>query len=180
VELETVSTPAEAAAALPEGLRLETAGWKGGAGTAILGRPELEGFYTRQARQASVAGQLRLLFLRVGAARIAFAYGLRFRDRLYILKSGYDPAYAAYSPYQALCYLVLQDTCARGLLEYDFLGARDDWKLHWTRTVRDHDWLFVFGDSVRARLLHAAKFIVAPRLKGWLPGRGRGDRVAPA
>jgi CelD/BcsL family acetyltransferase involved in cellulose biosynthesis len=177
VELETLIAPDEAAAALPEGLRLESAGWKRGAGTAILCRPELQRFYTLLAGEAARAGQLRLLFLKVGAARVAFAYGLCFRDRLYVLKAGFDPAYAAYSPYQALCYLVLEKACALGLREYDFLGSSDDWKLHWTRTVRDHHWLYVFGDSLRARLLHAAKFVMAPRLRDWPPGRGHRDRV---
>jgi CelD/BcsL family acetyltransferase involved in cellulose biosynthesis len=179
VELEAITGPAEAAGALPDGLRLESAGWKRGAGTAILCRPDLERFYTLLAREAALAGQLRLLFLRVGSARVAFAYGLCFRNRLFVLKAGFDPAYAAYSPYQALCYLVLQDACARGILEYDFLGASDGWKLHWTKRVRDHDWLYVFGGSVRARLLHAARFILAPRLRRWLRGGGGRGRPAP-
>ena len=177
VDLETLSAPAEAAAALPDGLRLESAGWKSGAGTAILCRSDLRRFYTLLAREAALAGQLRLLFLRVGGRRVAFAYGLAFRDRLYVLKAGFDPEHAAYSPYQALCYLVLEQACAQGLQEYDFLGASDDWKLHWTRTTRDHDWLYVFGDSLRARLLHAAKFIMAPRLRGRPAGPARPDRL---
>ena len=177
VELETLSSPEEVAAALPDGLRLESAGWKRGAGTAILCRPVLERFYTLLAREAALAGQLRLLFLRVGGARVAFAYGLCFRDRLYILKAGFDPSHAAYSPYQALCYLVLERACAQGLLEYDFLGACDDWKLHWTKTVRDHDWLYVFGDTLRARIVHAAKFIMAPRLRFPPAGPGHRDRL---
>ena len=50
----------------------------------------------------------------------------------------------------------------------DFLGDTEPWKLEWTSTARGHDWLFVFGDTVRARLLHSFKFQWGPELKRWM------------
>lgn len=165
VELEIVSADEKIAAALEDGFRLEAAGWKSQSGTAIRCRPELVDFYGRLARAAAASGALRLFFLTVAGTRIAFAYGLAHKKKLFVLKAGYDPEYAAHSPYNVLCYLVFRDACERGLTEYEFLGVDDGWKLRWTKTVKPHFWIYIFGNTPRARLLHWLKFRVAPKIK---------------
>jgi CelD/BcsL family acetyltransferase involved in cellulose biosynthesis len=151
--------------ALEEGWWLEAAAWKGRAGTAIASRPELRQFYTRVAQRSAERGWLRLHFLTVAGRPIAFGYSLCYERRLYLLKPGYDPAYAPYSPSNLLCYLVLREAFRSGLVEYDFLGDEDDWKCQWTDDRRPHYWLFVFSDHARARLLHYVKFRLLPWLK---------------
>ena len=42
------------------------------------------------------------------------------------------------------------------------------WKQEWTDQVRVHHWCYAFGDSLRGRALHAAKFKVAPGVKATL------------
>ncbi len=112
---------------------------------------------------------LRLIFLTVGQTRIAFAYALLYKNRLFVLKCGYESAYATYSPYNLLCYLLFQDAYERGLAGYEFLGGNEDWKLCWTQTMKAHYWLYVFRDGLRARLLHWAKFRLVPKIKQrWL------------
>ena len=106
----------------------------------------------------------RLHFLRVDGRRIAFDYSLLYGNRLYVLKVGYDPRFAACSPYNSLCYMKLRDAHARGLEEYDFLGSNDAWKLDWARQTRPHYWLFVFPGSAAGRLLYDAKFRFFPAL----------------
>lgn len=165
VEVEVVSGGEGMAQALEEGFRLEAARWKGSRGTAILSRPEDRQFYTLLAHDAARAGWLELRFLKVGGRRIAFGYHLRYRNKLYLLKPGFDPEYAPYSPSNLLCYLTLRDAFERGLDEFDFLGEPDPWKLEWTRRQRPHRWLFVFPDSPRSRLLSYAKFTLLPGLK---------------
>jgi CelD/BcsL family acetyltransferase involved in cellulose biosynthesis len=155
--------------ALEEGLRMEADGWKRAAGTAILCRDEVARFYRRLATTTAGDGSLRLFFLRSAGVRIAFAYALLHADRLFVLKSGYRRDRAAHSPYQVLTAMILEDACARGLVEYDFLGGSEAWKLHWTKDARAHDWLYVFGDSGRARLIRAVKFGLLPRLRRILP-----------
>ena len=103
-------------------------------------------------------GWLRLNFLTIDGCRIAFHYSVRSANKLYLLKPGYDPRYARYSPSNLLCYHVLQDGFRHGLVEYDFLGASDPWKLDWTKETRPHHWLYVFSDALRGRLLYQAKF----------------------
>jgi CelD/BcsL family acetyltransferase involved in cellulose biosynthesis len=165
VEMEVVTGGARLDQDLDEGLALEAAAWKGDAGTAIRCHPDLVRFYGRLAERTAEQGWLRLQFLTVGGRRIAFAYALCFKDALFLLKPGYDPAYAAYSPSNLLCMLVLREAFASSVRAYDLLGANDTWKRDWTDEARAHSWLFVFGRGARARLLYLAKFRLLPWLK---------------
>lgn len=165
VSLEIVSSTEHLDHALEDGFRLEAAAWKGQAGTAIRARPEACRFYTRLAQAAARRGSLRLSFLTLDGQRIAFGYYLQYGNKLYLLKPGYDPRFAPYSPSNLLCYLVLRDAFERGIAELDFLAAADPWKLDWTSAVRPHYWLYVFADRLKPRLLHWGKFHLLPRLK---------------
>jgi CelD/BcsL family acetyltransferase involved in cellulose biosynthesis len=165
VTLEVIQDGPQVGPALEEGLRIEAAAWKGRARSAILSRPELRRFYTQFAAWAAQRGWLQLQFLNVGGRRIAFGYSLCYKRRLYLLKPGYDPAYARYSPSNILLYLALRDAFASGILAYDLLGANDPWKREWTEEATPHTWLFVFGETPRARALHFAKAHLVPWLK---------------
>jgi CelD/BcsL family acetyltransferase involved in cellulose biosynthesis len=165
VALEVAREPAEAAAAVEEGFRLEASAWKGRAGTAIDCDATVRAFYTRLALRAARRGWLRLQFLTVGGRRIAFGYSILINRTLYLLKPGYDPSYRTYSPSALLCYFVLRDAFTSGVEVHDFLGGDDPWKHDWTGAVRGHAWLFVFGRSPRARVLFFVKFRLVPWLK---------------
>jgi len=165
VELEVVSTGDEMASSLDAGLDIEAKAWKGRSGTAIRCHPDVLAFYQTIARRAAERGWLRLNFLTVDGRRIAFDYSLQYKNKLYLLKPGYDPEFAPLSPYNVLCYLKLRDAFERGLSEFDFLGMKDDWKLNWTAVTRPHCWLFIFSNKLRTTLLHYAKFRLSPELK---------------
>jgi hypothetical protein len=67
-------------------------------GTAIACDPDITRFYVTYALRAADRGWLRLHFLRAGSARVAFDYSLSFANRIFLLKLGYDPAFAPFSP----------------------------------------------------------------------------------
>ena len=165
VVLETVTGGDGLDAALAEAFRLEASGWKNGNGTAIASHAPTKQFYRALAERAAAAGWLRLEFLKVGDRRIAVIYALRYGGRHYILKLGYDPEFATYSPGHLVCLKALEQAFAEGAVEVDFLGDDDPWKREWTSDVRAHRWLFLFPDHFRARCLYVAKFGVVPRLK---------------
>jgi CelD/BcsL family acetyltransferase involved in cellulose biosynthesis len=154
-------------AARDDAWRLEASGWKAASQTSIASDPAVRQFYTQLADRAAERGWLRLLFLTVGGRRIATSYGACFDRRLFLFKTGYDPAYASCSPFKLLTGCAIRSAYAEGLREVDFLGDAEPWKLEWTSTSRAHDWLFVFSGTRRARLLHSLKFQVAPELKRW-------------
>jgi CelD/BcsL family acetyltransferase involved in cellulose biosynthesis len=108
---------------------------------------------------------MRLRFLRASSQRIAFDYSLAYRKCTYLLKVGYDPAHAAYSPSNLLLSLILRDAFASDATEYDFLGDCADWKSQWSKHSRPHYWLFVFSATLKGRLLYLIKSQLVPFLK---------------
>lgn len=162
VELEVVSSGDELVGALDTGLSIEAAAWKGEAGVAIRSRSDVHEFYERLAQRTAQTGLLRLVFLTLDQSRIAFAYALAYGKKLYVLKAGYDPRYARYSPYNVLCYLLFQHAAESGVAEYEFLGDNDEWKRKWTNHTKPHYCILVFPPSRRARLLYAVKFQLIP------------------
>lgn len=165
--LETLTGPAQIEAACGDAWRLEASGWKHDEGTSIGSDANVQRFYSLLAERATERGWLRLLFLTVGGRRIAMSYGACYDGRLFLFKTGYDPEYHACSPFKLLTYFAIQDAYARGLREIDFLGESEPWKQEWTEAARGHDWLFLFSDTTRARLLHSVKFQMAPEFKKW-------------
>jgi CelD/BcsL family acetyltransferase involved in cellulose biosynthesis len=164
VALEKVADRSGIDAALDEGLRIEAAAWKARHGTAIVSDPKVQQFYREYALAAQDAGSLRLLFLNVGGRRAAFAFALESGNKLFVLKAGYDPEFARYSPYNLLCALVFEDAFARRVEEYEFLGGNEPWKLDWTDRVRTHEWLYVFAPTMTMRVAYEAKCRLLPFL----------------
>jgi CelD/BcsL family acetyltransferase involved in cellulose biosynthesis len=165
--LEVLVDRSDIAAACDDAWRLEASGWKDQEGTSICSDGAVRKFYTLLADRAAACGWLRLVFLTVGGRRIAVSYGAVYDDRLFLFKTGYDREFHTCSPFKLLTYFAAQEGFARGLREIDFLGDTEPWKQEWTPASRGHDWVFLFSNSRRARLLHSIKFQMAPELKKW-------------
>jgi CelD/BcsL family acetyltransferase involved in cellulose biosynthesis len=165
--LEILADGEAIVAARGDSIRLEASGWKVEEGTAITSDPAVQQFYGRLAERASAAGWLRLLFLTVNGARIATSYSATYGGRLFLFKTGYDPGFAKCSPFKVLTYFAVNHAYEQGMREVDFLGDTEPWKLEWTSTTRTHDWLFIFADTLKAKLVYRAKFQVAPAVRQW-------------
>lgn len=165
VSLETVTGGPGLRDALPQALSLEAAAWKGAAGTAISCDPSLVRFYTVLAERAAARGWLRLEFLTVNGRRVAVAIGVLYRNRLYSLKTGYDPALSMHSPGQLLWWLSLQQAFEERIDAYDLLGSNDSWKLVWTPNTRPHRGLTILPASLAGRVRHATRFELMPRVR---------------
>ena len=165
VEMESIWSTSEMKEALEEGFRIEGAAWKDHIGTSIHSQPDSRLFYSRLAERFAQMGWLRLYFLTVAGRRIAFHYSVSYGKRVYLLKPGYDPDFARFSPVNVLCFLFLKDAFRNGLQEFDLLGVADDWKLQWTSTVRGHYWMFVFSKRLVPSLICLTKFHVLPHLR---------------
>jgi CelD/BcsL family acetyltransferase involved in cellulose biosynthesis len=163
--LEVLADAADIRAGRMDAQRLEDSGWKAGEGTAIASDQSVQRFYTLMTERADECPWLRLLFLSVGGRRIATSYAAVYANRLFLLKTGYDPGFAKCSPSKLLTYFALRHAFEQGYREFDFLGDSEPWKLEWTRTTRPHDWLFVFAGTPRGRLLHPLKFQIVPALR---------------
>jgi CelD/BcsL family acetyltransferase involved in cellulose biosynthesis len=155
-------------ARLEEGFGLEAAGWKGKEGTAIANDPATKRFYAQLARACASDGTLSLFFLRAGGRAVAFYFALTHGKTCYLPKLGFDETLSQASPGHLILEDVLADCCRRNLAEFDFLGPNMPWKQDWTEATRVHHWCYVFRDSLRGKALHAAKFKLAPSVKGVL------------
>jgi CelD/BcsL family acetyltransferase involved in cellulose biosynthesis len=165
LKLEVVVSNVHLDADIEEALNLEAVAWKDEGGTAIRSRPDSMAFYRQILHTAGKQGWLRIYFLTLGSKRIAVRIALLFRNKVYMLKSGYDPEYAASSPGHVLCHKILDEAWRLKFDEVDFLGNTERWKLNWARDLRRHFWLFAFPKRVKPRLLHYMKVSLIPRLR---------------
>jgi len=165
--LEILVDGADITRACGDAWRLEASGWKDKEGTSITSDVAVQKFYTLLAERAADRGWLRLMFLTAGGRRIAVSYSAVYDGRMFLLKTGHDREFHTCSPFKLLTYFAAQDGYAHGLREIDFLGDTEAWKQEWTPAARAHDWLFVFSNSRRARLLHSLKFQMAPEIRKW-------------
>ena len=115
---------------LTEGFAIESAGWKAAGGTAIVSRAETEGFYREVAAWAAQRGWLRLAFLRLDGRALAFEFAIEEGGVYYALKSGFDPAYRAFSPGTLLIHRTIEQAFSIGLDRYT-LGKVEPYKLAW-------------------------------------------------
>lgn len=136
LSFETITSLDNLPQALDDGFRIEAMAWKGEAGSAIEKSPKLVAFYTELAHEAGKQGWLRLAFLKLNQKRISFNYSLAYKKKLYLIKPGYDPAYAQYGPGQLLTRKVIQQAFEDKLIEYDFLANPEPWKMNWAEGVR--------------------------------------------
>lgn len=150
---------------LEEALSLEAVTWKDQGGTAIRSRSDSMAFFRQILHTAGKKGWLRIYFLTLGAKRIAVRIALLFRNRVFMLKSGYDPHYAAYAPGHVLCHEMLDEAWRLKFDEVDFLGNAERWKLYWTSNLRRHSWLFAFPKRPKPRFLHYLKVSLMPRIR---------------
>jgi CelD/BcsL family acetyltransferase involved in cellulose biosynthesis len=189
VHLDIHGTGDRLAELLDEGFRIEAAGWKGSAGTAILSRPDTRSFYESIASVAADRGWLRLAFLRVGGRAAAFDFCFETDAVHYFMKTGFDPELRADAPGLILRFDMIRRSFDLGHRSYELLGGAEPWKLDWTGTVRPRYRWLGFGRSPAALLdrfafQHGrpiAKAIVARTRRGAATvrrtSRGRGRRA---
>ena len=147
VRLDVRDGSRDLARLLAEGWELEGSEWKDRLGTAVVARTETRRFYAEIARRAAARGRLRLFFLRIDEAPIAFIFALEQGGVMYLLKGGFDPARGRMSPGQLLLERVIEQAFTSGLDRIELLGGDEAYKLAWTDTVRERVLLQSFGRS---------------------------------
>ena len=98
VTFETIADPAALGDALDDYVALETAGWKGRAGTAIGQRPAEGAFMRAMVSGFGAEGRIRIVRLRRGGRTLAAAILPRSGSETFVLKISYDAAEAAGAP----------------------------------------------------------------------------------
>lgn len=127
---------ATAGALLEDAIAIEARSWKAQAGTAIADNPDQLAFFRHYAPRAAAEGILRIVFLRIGAERVAAQIAAECDDAFWLFKIGYDERFARCSPGQLLMLESIERAARNGLSRFEFLGKSADWTRFWTETER--------------------------------------------
>jgi CelD/BcsL family acetyltransferase involved in cellulose biosynthesis len=129
-------SPMELEPLLRAAFAVEAAGWKGRTGSALACDPIRQTFFRRYANAAARRGMLRLGFLRIGERPVAMQLGVEWDKRFWLLKVGFDEAFARCSPGTLLMLEMVRRAARRGLRSYELLGIPEPWTRLWTE--REH------------------------------------------
>jgi CelD/BcsL family acetyltransferase involved in cellulose biosynthesis len=152
VTFESCAGGPRTGALLDELLMLEAAGWKAARGTAIAARGSTRRFYAGVAAWAAARGTLRLLVLRLDGRPLAALLGVQEDGVHYLLKGGFDPLYARYSPGQLVLAQEIERAFADGLRRVELGGGADPYKLQWADAVRELVGVAAFAPSAAGSL----------------------------
>lgn len=114
-------------------IRIESSGWKGRAGSALLYNQSLQRFMRAYALRACRLGILQLCYLKIDNQSIAVQIGIQYASRYWVLKIGYDERWAEYSPGMQLTMEAVKFAFDTGQKTYEFLGADESWLRVWTQ-----------------------------------------------
>ncbi len=122
---------------LEELFRVEAAGWKGRAGSAISQDPRAETFWRAFAEETAKAKLLRLHLLRLCGNAIAGQLGAVLGDTYYSLKLGYDERFKKYGPGALITRFAIQSCIDDPAIDtYDFAGPAMPYMSNWTNLSR--------------------------------------------
>ena len=116
--------------------RIENAGWKGRAGTSLVGDETMARFVAQVARTFARTGDTRFCFLTIGGCDAAGRILLRHRTCWCELKIGYDEEFRKCSPGIVLMHGIFREAARHGMRSYSFLGVSEDWQNHWPHERR--------------------------------------------
>jgi CelD/BcsL family acetyltransferase involved in cellulose biosynthesis len=121
-------------------------------------RVECRNFFKELSRGLLDRGQLELWLLELDGQAVAALFGLRFRDVVYALQGGFDPAYSADSVGYVLTAHILRQLIAAGIRRYDFLAGSTPAKTRWGAQTESYlDIHFSRPYSLGSLCLHAGE-----------------------
>ena len=131
---------------------IEDTSWKREAGTAITSRTFEQQFYKTVLRKFLADGKLLITLLRLSGKAIAYDISAISGNVAYCMKTSFDQAYSSESPGTTLRTELLEKLFDSGILEYDFLGAGESYKLGWSSGVRETAHFTAYNRTARGRL----------------------------
>jgi CelD/BcsL family acetyltransferase involved in cellulose biosynthesis len=159
VEFVSSSDRATLGTFFDEFLQVESSGWKGiqGTGSAIKLHPELTRFYRNVIEIVAPKRACEINLLRTQGKCIAGQFCIRIGDTYYVLKIGYDEAYARLAPGNMLLEWLLQRLTSEGEVKVLNLVTGVKWHENWKpRSLRVFN-AQVFSRSVRGLLFWGYK-----------------------
>ena len=144
--------------------------WARAGGSESFASPEYLEFHRRVMRACLPRGWLRLYCLEIEGEVVAMLYGYRFRNAVYQMQGGFDPAHARLQPGHVLLGYALEHAIEEGNRAYDFLRGDHGYKDEVATDYRETRSVRVFRATPGA-LAYRLRRIWLPRLKARLLGR---------
>jgi CelD/BcsL family acetyltransferase involved in cellulose biosynthesis len=160
-----VQPPGDLERDLDDGFRVEASGWKGRAGTAIVSSPDTEAFYRTVAREFERRGELRLSRIALDGRTAAFDLGILHRDRLHLLKTGFDEDFRRLAPGLVMRLSIVEHCFEHGLRSHELLGGESEWKAKFATSTRPHVNLRAYRRNPVGLARYAYRVALRPRLK---------------
>jgi CelD/BcsL family acetyltransferase involved in cellulose biosynthesis len=154
VEVRYFTQAHEMAACLALVLSIERRSWKQDEGSSLASRDWETRLYEDLLHRYAVLGRAVVAVLFIDGMPAAHSMDLLHGDRVYGLKSSFDPAFSTRRPGVMLLVARLERYFARGVREFDFIGQDEDYKLQWSRQCRAHESLRLYAPTLAAKALH--------------------------
>jgi CelD/BcsL family acetyltransferase involved in cellulose biosynthesis len=139
--------------------------WKFDAGTAIVSSKENIMFYSSLAEISAQKGWLNIWILRVDNNPIAFTFNIKFKNKCFVLKNGFDNDYSKFAPSKFISSIAIKDSFDNNLTEYEWLGDSESFKMEWTTLCKEHYKYWIFSDSLIGKTLFFAEKNIIPFIK---------------
>jgi CelD/BcsL family acetyltransferase involved in cellulose biosynthesis len=137
-EVTLLEAPSDLDRELDRAFELEAAGWKGAAGTAMASADETARFYRSVARAYEGLGELGVSTVVLDGELAAFDLCLLHAKRAWSLKGAYNESYRRLSPGNVLLLWEIERSYELGLDAVELLGDREDYKLAFSTSEREH------------------------------------------
>jgi CelD/BcsL family acetyltransferase involved in cellulose biosynthesis len=160
-----VESPRDLDAQLRAGFAVEASGWKGKAGTAIISSPDTELFYSEIARSFHDRGELRLSEITLDGTLAAFDICLLYRNRLYLLKTGFNEGFRKLAPGLVLRLAIIERCFELGVDAHELLGGDEEWKRKFSTTDRQHEALRAYRHRPASLARYGYRAWLRPVLK---------------
>lgn len=144
--------PGDIQATLTTAFAVEALSWKGRQGCAVLANAGLREFFFTMLHALATEHRVLVALLYSDATPIAAQICLLDQQRLWLLKIGYDEAYARLSPGLILMNEVIKHSYREGFSGIEFLGSAEGWVEAWRPILRQYRLLALYPYTPRSLL----------------------------
>ena len=138
--------------------------WAAAGASGSFQSAEYVDFHRRIIKASFARGWLRLYCLELDGEIAAMTYCYRFRNRIYLMQAGFDPAKAKANPGRVLLGHALEHAIGEGNVVFDFLRGEHRYKDQLATRYRTTRCVRVFRNT-RGALAYRLRRIWLPRLK---------------
>lgn len=140
--------------------------WESVGKTHAFSSPEYIRFHREVTAACLAKDRLRLYCLECSGQIVAMYYFYKFRDRVYLMQSGFDPDFGNFKPGQVLLGYIVEDTIREGHKVLDFL--RGDHRYKDELATGERETLFLTAFRLRpGAWVYRARRMALPAIKAY-------------